>query len=396
MALTIEILHSYFFAGAASLFIFQSAVLFARGKNNQVRTTMAVQELLWGLMYLFTLYLMHSVYPEEEYSLFREKVLVLGSYFISFMVVFLTQVLIPGWLNWKRLFLLESPIVFMTIVYYGVMFLLGETPEHLFSYSVLIDSIGHFNVWFRFVFCFVNIVYVVSLLKWLHGYELKYLVWKNENYSDQDYVDISWMRSYYYIIVGITLFYFGMLIFRGHLPILLHCSFVILSFSYLFYKILFYESPYPADFFATLDEKIRKREADDIYVLSGTAAEVEGNSEIEQTFEMRIPEYIDLLKKWMEDEKPYLYKDFKLTDVSRVLPLNRSYLSRVFNEGFGKNFNEVVRSYRIEYSIEVLMKQSALPLHRVAELCGFSSDSTFIRAFKQVTGMTPNQYKNKE
>lgn len=83
MALTIEILHSYFFAGAASLFIFQSAVLFARGKNNQVRTTMAVQELLWGLMYLFTLYLMHSVYPEEEYSLFREKVLVLGSYFIS-------------------------------------------------------------------------------------------------------------------------------------------------------------------------------------------------------------------------------------------------------------------------------------------------------------------------
>lgn len=85
----------------------------------------------------------------------------------------------------------------------------------------------------------------------------------------------------------------------------------------------------------------------------------------------------------------------KLSDVSRVLPLNRSYLSRVFNEGFGKNFNEVVRFYRVEYSREVLSKEPSFPLQKVAELCGFGSDSTFIRAFKQVTGMTPSQFKAK-
>ena len=170
------------------------------------------------------------------------------------------------------------------------------------------------------------------------------------------------------------------------------------NLSYLFYKALFYESPYPANYFESLDEAQQKMKSDEIYVLSDSnQMDLGGSSGLtDQTFESKISDYTDLLRKWLDEEKPYLYKEFKLTDVSRVLPLNRSYLSRVFNEGFGKNFSDVVRLYRIEYSKKLLQENASLPLSDIAERSGFSSDSTYIRSFKQVHGITPSQFRNQQ
>lgn len=392
MGITIDVLHIYFFIGVATLFIFQSIVLFARSKNNKARRTMAVLELLWGIEYLFALSMMHQYNLEGEYTILREKVLVIGNYYISFMLFFPMQVLLPGWLNWKRIILLVLPIVVVSSVYYGGMYLLGESPEHLFTYAMVADSFWHFNVWFRFVMLLSNIIYIVCLLKWLYKYEARYIKWKNENYADQEYVDISWMRAYDYMIVGIFIFYLGILFIGGRISVLCHCTFVICSFSYIFYKTLFFKSPYPEDFYATLDASAKVVE-EDVYLTSPTDDADDAKNVMEQSFENRIPEYIELLRTWMENEKPYLYNDFKLTDVSRVLPLNRSYLSRIFNDGFGHNFSEVVRGYRVEYSKEMIVATPDMSLHKIAILSGFHSDASFIRAFKQVYGMTPSQFK---
>ena len=56
----------------------------------------------------------------------------------------------------------------------------------------------------------------------------------------------------------------------------------------------------------------------------------------------------------MAERKPYLRGDFKFMDVSEILPLNRTYLSRVFNDGFGDSFSGVVRDYRIRETEEML------------------------------------------
>ena len=383
-------IHSLFFTGVTTLFFFQSIILFVCSKNNKVRRTMAVVEGLWGLEYLVALILMNTVVTDEEYSLLREKVLVIGNFFIMFTHFFPIQALVPGWLNWKRISLLFLPIVALTILFYGGMYLLGEVPESLNSYRCLANSIGHFNVWFRFVILLSNIIYIVVILKWLYKYEKKYLKWKNNNFSDQEYVDISWMRSYDFIIIGIFVFYMGILLIGGRIPVMFHCTFAIVSFSYLFYKALFYESPYPEDFFANKNQTGTTDYARAEYVLS-LSSHAENISD--DTFENKIQDYTRQLKQWLEEERPYLYNDFKLTDVSRVLPLNRSYLSRVFNEGFGQNFSEVVRAYRIAYSKELLQRNPSVPMYKIAEMSGFRSDTTFIKAFKQITHLTPTQYR---
>lgn len=385
-------LHKNFFFGVAVLFLFQSVILFIKSNTNTVRLTMAILELFWGIIYLITFLSMSFV--SEGYSLLREKPLIIGNFYIALMFFFPMQIFLPGWLNIKRGFLLILPIIVMTILFYGGMSLLDETPEDLYSFSELWSSIDHFNVWFRFVMLISNFLYIAIMLKWLYKYEQKYIRWKNDNFADQEYVDIAWMRNYDYIMFGISVFFLGVLFLGGRLAPLCHSLFCIFSFSYIFYKTLFYESPYPEDFFKNIHDESNEDKPSVSYANEGVLNSTTTIYDLDDaSFESRIPSYMEDFKQWMDKEKPYLYHDFKLSDVSRIMPLNRSYLSRVFNEGFGRNFSEVVRIYRISYSKELLENDPTISMHKVAILSGFNSDSTYIRAFKQVTGLTPTQYK---
>lgn len=384
-------LHNYMFIGAAFLFIFQAIILFVRGKNDTPKKTMALMELIWGGGYVMALTLLNLTIGSDEFVLFREKYVVLGGFYISFMALYLMQVLIPGWLNWKRFFLVESPFIALAITFYGGVALFDEKVDSITSYVQLGKVIFHFNVWFRFAMLFIEMIYIIVILRWLHGFKNKYIQWENENFADQENVDISWIRSYCFIIIGITIFYLGVFFIGGRVPILFHTTFVVVSFSYLFYKALFYESPYPTDFFESLDEDKQKMKSEEIFVIAETKKEECSVSE--SAFGIKVPEYIDILTKWMSEEKPYLYTGFKLTDVSRVLPMNRSYISRVFNEGFGKNFSEVVRDYRVEYSVKLLRENPDMPIHKIAELSGFNSEATYARAFRLIKGMSPAQFK---
>lgn len=281
----------------------------------------------------------------------------------------------------------------MALVYYGVLYLIDEQPERLTSYKQLGESISHFNIWFRFVLLINNLVYIVLIMKWLYKQEQYYIKWKNNNFADQEYVDISWMRTYIVLMMILIVFYLGTLFIGGRIPILCHTAISIVAYSYLFYKALFYESLYPEDF-CTYSNSSTGNQSEIVMSLTDIieTEHVDENS-FDKSFEGKLPVYMESVKEWMDKEKPYLFNDFKLADVSRVLPLNRSYLSRVFNEGFGQSFNEVVRMYRVEYSKNLLLNNSKLPVYMIAELSGFNSDSTYLRAFKQITGMTPSKYK---
>lgn len=99
------------------------------------------------------------------------------------------------------------------------------------------------------------------------------------------------------------------------------------------------------------------------------------------------------LELWMQEQKPYLNKDFKLLDVMQVLPLNRSYISRLFNEGYGESFFSFVMRYRIDESVNLLENSPEMNIRQISDICGFSSPSVYGRAFLKIKGVTPNQYR---
>lgn len=103
-------------------------------------------------------------------------------------------------------------------------------------------------------------------------------------------------------------------------------------------------------------------------------------------------EYRAALDEWMEKEKPYLDKDFRLVDLMKVLPMNRTYLSQFVNATYGCNFYQYVTQYRIEEAKRLMRANPDMRLQDVAEQSGFSSASVFSRTFTRETGYSPTSW----
>ncbi len=75
--------------------------------------------------------------------------------------------------------------------------------------------------------------------------------------------------------------------------------------------------------------------------------------------------------------------------------LSKNALYRLFSSEFGTTVNNYVLNKRIQFSIG-LLKETSLPITRVASDCGFSDYNYFIRVFKKQVGVSPLQFrKNK-
>jgi putative ABC transport system permease protein len=103
-----------------------------------------------------------------------------------------------------------------------------------------------------------------------------------------------------------------------------------------------------------------------------------------------------MLKKAMEIGQFYQDPEISLSSLAEKLDRHPHELSRIINIALKKNFNDFINEYRIR-EITRKMKNPAndrLTLLGIAFDAGFNSKTTFNRAFKQITGMSPAEYKN--
>jgi AraC-like DNA-binding protein len=97
----------------------------------------------------------------------------------------------------------------------------------------------------------------------------------------------------------------------------------------------------------------------------------------------------------MEKKEPYLDAHLRITDISQQLFTNRTYLSQLINNEFRMSFSDFVNRYRIKHAKALMEKDDSLnySLNYFSEQSGFGSVSSFLRAFKQVEGVTAGTYR---
>ena len=106
----------------------------------------------------------------------------------------------------------------------------------------------------------------------------------------------------------------------------------------------------------------------------------------------KTPVWVKELKEIIQDQ---IDTNLSLTNISKSLEINPSYLSREFSKHFNNlSFGEYTRKMRIEKAIE-LMTTSPYSLTEIAYLTGFSDQSHFTRIFKKYTGQNPSTYRKK-
>ena len=98
-----------------------------------------------------------------------------------------------------------------------------------------------------------------------------------------------------------------------------------------------------------------------------------------------------------EKDRPWLNPNLKINDLTILIGTNRTYLSKIINNHLKNNFNNFVNGYRIKEAAFIMDNDSScsLSLQKIAEESGFSSVSTFRRAFKKNMGETASEYRKR-
>lgn len=94
----------------------------------------------------------------------------------------------------------------------------------------------------------------------------------------------------------------------------------------------------------------------------------------------------------MSLEKVYHEPAYSRADLARECGISEASLSRVINLHFGKTFPQLMNEHRIGDAKRMLRETDA-SVRTVAGEVGFNSLATFNRVFKELTGLTPGQFR---
>lgn len=90
----------------------------------------------------------------------------------------------------------------------------------------------------------------------------------------------------------------------------------------------------------------------------------------------------------------HLNEKITVQDAARVAGINRSYLSALFVRETGMYIRDFIMREKVK-AAENMLKFSDYSYADIAEYFGFSSQSHFIKCFKEETGVTPLEYRRK-
>jgi AraC-like DNA-binding protein len=233
--------------------------------------------------------------------------------------------------------------------------------------------------------CFFLSVTVYSILSFIeiskHQKKLKDLI----SYTS-GMITLNWLKilSISYYVAFLILFILGGLNMIGDF-IPFDPYFVVFAFITLYsFAFSFYVIKQPVIYGQEVKIKEEDRKESEKYAKSGLK-------------EKQATTYLDKLISVMETEKPYLNRDLSIQDLSDMTGIPRHHITQVLNEKHRKNFFTFINEYRVQEVISRFSnpKNNNYTILAIAYDAGFNSKTTFNSIFKNQTGMTPSEYREK-
>lgn len=284
------------------------------------------------------------------------------------------------------------PAFFVFVNYIPVYFMPALQKQELlqnimkdFSLSYLTGNGYIAEKYLFFARMFQSIVYLFFQWKLVVGYKKELLLDKYEGHTNEV---MKWLKTFNWLFSSSILGYIILFIIISSDPSLAKSEQImlipgyILSFSFL--GLSTYLLVHPQVLFGLPYVKVESKSVHDLHIIKKETIPVpkEYDEEIYQ------------LKKYFEENDPYLNNDLNINEVAVSLDIPAREVSFIINQHFNQRFTDFVNMYRIKY-VNQKIKTGYLNKFTVESLskeAGFSSKSTFNVAFKKVNQCTPSEY----
>lgn len=323
---------------------------------------------------------------ELAFALLNSRVIEMYAFpFVAFTYGPLLYLYILFMTNPERKFNWLSLIHFVPfLVFFAVSVIFREIP--------LLKDLRHFFTPDRFIS--LRIVYSTCLFLSVSTYSLLAFIeisrhqanLKNLISFTSNVITLNWLKvvSISFYVSFLILFILGGLNMIANIipfdPYFVVFAFIaLLSFVYSFYGI-----KQPVIFGSEVKITGGEQKDSEKYIKSGLK-------------DSQAQKYLEKLITFMEEKKPYLNRDLSIHDLSYMTGIPRHHITQVLNEKHKKNFFTFINEYRVKEVISRFSdpKNNNFTILAIAYDSGFNSKATFNTIFKNQTGLTPSEYREK-
>ncbi len=117
---------------------------------------------------------------------------------------------------------------------------------------------------------------------------------------------------------------------------------------------------------------------------------------VEQIKENKINQHSDIImtiKAYIDEN--YTDCNLCIEQISTKFKINESYFSHSFKQHLGEGFVKYLQNLRISHACRIIESGKKIKHSDIMEQVGFNSSTTFRRAFREVTNMSPSEYAKK-
>ncbi len=255
------------------------------------------------------------------------------------------------------------------------MFILGEMPSGIAPLILAIATITLILAW-----CCSSLFYLLLSVRRLRSFRQNL----KERYSNTDRRELHWIDWFagflgtLWAASALSLFSDN---FGSGLPFPGEVVFILTALLLLF-LLSFMMIEQPAD---------DTEEIEDTPLSKSSTEEKYSRSALSQEHSQKLARRIEAA---MKNDKLYLDANLSLQKLSRHIGALPNLVSQTLNEEIGSTFFDYVARWRIE-AAKPLITSGETSVRAITLEVGFNSRSTFYKAFKRETGLTPNEFKDK-
>jgi AraC-like DNA-binding protein len=261
----------------------------------------------------------------------------------------------------------------------------GTEKEHLFEHHNQMFEMYFFQVLIEVQYLF----YIISVFVILKKYKEIYL----ENYTNPSTSTYKWLFQMTVVFFTAHTFvvFKNLLRYTNYNEVFLWAN-VIVGMVAFFVTCWFVLKAlnYP-ELFRGIDSKIVLTK--DII----NKPEIDTNvTESKNDQDIIITDQIELLKKYMIDQEPYLDPSLTIQELANQINIPVRDLSVLINHHMNQHFFDFVNEYRIQKAMNILKNHSKshLTILEILYEVGFNSKSSFNTSFKKYTQLTPTAYRS--